>query len=70
MLTAPDGEPSTKDLEAHDLVHVCQDDLVDKFQTVDGMKVCNKGADMLTGFECFESEDDKAYWRDVIHELQ
>ena len=59
-LTAQEGEPSAEDLEAHDLVSVCHEDLVDKYQgLVDTVKVYKHGTAMLTQLEYFESTDDK-----------
>ena len=70
-LTAPEGEPSAEDLEAHDLVSVCHEDLVDKYQgLVDTVKVYKHGTAMLTQLEYFESTDDKIPCRNAILDMQ
>ena len=70
-LTSPEGDPSADDFEAHELVRICYDELFANHQgLVDTVKVYSQGANLLTEFEYFESEDDKSSCRDAILELQ
>ena len=50
-LTAPEGDPSADDFEAHELVRIRHDELVANHQDlVDTVKVYSEGANLLTEF--------------------